>query len=386
MRLKHGLHLAYCANAQPAASWRESLDVLELQATAARAARTGGEPVGLGLWLAAVVARELEDAGTQEGFRHAIQEMGCYVFTINGFPYGNFHGAPVKREVYRPDWTTRERLDHTLRLSRLLAALLPGDVPFGTVSTLPGSFKGFGLDDSAQEAMFRNLAECAAGLDRLREQHGRGLILGLEPEPLGWFETTEETISFFKEFFAHPKTPRCAREVIGVTYDCCHLAIEYEDPHESLTMLRDAGIKVAKIHLSSALSLTPTDEALSVLRGFDEPVYLHQVIASGQGGFRRFEDLPEAFAWSSNLPASARGEEWRVHFHVPLHDAPMAPLRDTSVLDFLSLEPSTCSHLEIETYTWSVLPEPLRTERIADQISSEYEWTLTELRKRGLAD
>jgi len=273
----------------------------------------------------------------------------------------------------------------------VLAALLPHGREPGTVSTLPGSFKEFGLDDSATEPMYRHLADCAVHLDRLRDRHGREFILGLEPEPLCWFETTEETVGFLEKFFARPGTPRCAREVIGVNYDACHLAVEHEQAGTSLAQLRDAGMRVGKIHLSSALRLPPTDAALAALRKFDEPVYLHQVVArSGDGSLRRWSDLPAALAWADPLPAAARGMEWRVHFHVPLHAAPEPPLDDTrdhltDTLDFLARDPAFCLHLEMETYTWAALPGPMRAARVEDQLAAEYAWTLGELRRRGLA-
>jgi hypothetical protein len=277
-----------------------------------------------------------------------------------------------------------------VRLFEILAALLPAGAEPGTVSTLPGSFKGFKLDDSAEEQIFSNLAKCAVQLDRLRDRHGRDFILGLEPEPLCWMENTAETVAFFRKFFARPDTPRCAREIIGVTYDACHFAVEYEDAAASLETLRDAGLRLAKIHISSALRLAPTDAALGVLRNFDEPVYLHQVVARAkEGSMRRWSDLPEALAWAVERPASARGDEWRVHFHVPLHAAPLSPLADTrgdlaGIFDFLKRDPAACPHLEMETYTWAVLPAELRAERVEEQIAAEYAWTLGELRQRGL--
>ena len=393
MRLLHGRHLAYCTNVHAASSWPELHALLDgpVQEVRRRVSPKG-EPFGLGLWLSAETANDLSNTAALEELKKQLQKINAYVFTLNGFPYGKFHGALVKENVYRPDWTTRLRLDHTKRLFDLLAELLPADGSLGTVSTLPGTFKGFGLDDSAEEQMFRHLAECATHLDRLRDKYGRDFVLGLEPEPLCWLETIPETLAFFKKFFARPSTPRCAREVIGVTYDACHHAVEFEDAGENLAMLRDAGIRLAKIHLSSALRLQPTDTALVALRRFDEPFYLHQVIAKDStGALRRWRDLPEALKEMEDVPVSSRGTEWRVHFHVPLHAAPEPPLFDTraqlgDVFDFLARDPSCFSHLEMETYTWAVLPESIRSAKVEEQIAAEYAWTLGELKKRGLAD
>ncbi len=393
MRLKHGRHLTYCTNVHAAESWPAVRRMLREEAMAVKVAvAPGAKSFGLGLWLAAEAAQDLVQPGVLAELRAWLAENQFYVFTLNGFPYGKFHDTRVKEQVYRPDWTEPARLEHTLRLFEILAALLPADVAAGSVSTLPGSFKGFGLDDSAQEEMFKQLAQCAAQLDRLRDRQGKDFVLGLEPEPLGWFETTEETLAFLREFFARPDTPRCAREVIGVTYDACHLAVEYEEAGESLARLRDAEIRLAKIHFSSALRLKPTDAGLKALRSFAEPVYLHQVIArDGEGALRRFTDLPEALAWAENLTEAARGAEWRVHFHVPLQATPEPPLGDTrehltGVMDFLARDAGACAHLEMETYTWAVLPEPLRAARVEQQIAAEYAWTLGELAKRGVGE
>jgi len=393
MRLLHGRHLGYCTNVHVAASWLELQRVLDgpVQAVRERVA-PGSTPFGLGLWLSHETVESLRQPGTLEELQAWLKENHAHVFTLNGFPYGKFHGEAVKENVYRPDWTTRARLDYTMGLFELLAKVQPADAKLGTVSTLPGSFKGFALDDSAEEQMFRHISECASMLDRLRDRHGRDFILGLEPEPLGTLETTAETRAFFQKFFARKDTPKCAREVIGVTYDACHLAVEFEDAATSLGALRDAGLRLAKIHLSSALRLRPDDSSLAVLQKFEEPVYLHQVIVRGKdGSLRRWRDLPEALEWAKDLPVNARGTEWRVHFHVPLHAAPEPPLGDTrenlaGVFDFLAQDPAACSHLEMETYTWAVLPESLRAAKVEGQIAAEYVWTLAELRKRGLAE
>jgi hypothetical protein len=393
MLLLHGRHLGYCTNVHAASSWPALRAMLDgpVQAVRERVA-PGQEPFGLGLWLSAEAANDLFATAAMEELKAQLAEIHAYVFTLNGFPYGKFHGTPVKENVYRPDWTTRARLDHTMCLFDLLAELLPADASLGTVSTLPGSFKGFGLDDSAEEQMFRHLAECATHLDRLRDKHGRDFVLGLEPEPLCWLVTIPETLAFFKKFLARPGTPRCAREVIGVTYDTCHHAVEFEDAGASLAKLRDADIRLAKIHLSSALRLIPDNESLAALRRFDEPVYLHQVVArDARGALRRWRDLPEALTDAEQLSPDRRGAEWRVHFHVPLHAAPEPPLFDTrvqlaDVFDFLARDPTACSHLEMETYTWAVLPESLRSAKVEEQIAAEYEWTLGVLKKRGLAE
>jgi hypothetical protein len=261
----------------------------------------------------------------------------------------------------------------------------------GSVSTLPGSFKAFGTDQSGLNRMFDHLRELAEFLEDLSETSGRDLHLGLEPEPLCLFETTGETLKFFALMLDRfPKHPALLKR-IGVNYDTCHLAIEFEEPRQALKRLTDHGLRLSKLHLSSALRLKPTPSALERLALFQDQVYLHQtIIRDGDEPLRRFTDLPDALAFAQRHP-EALGEEWRVHFHVPLHAAPdeSAGLLDTregllGALDVLAETPALCRHLEMETYTWEVLPQAMRSSDVADQLAREYAWTLDALAKRGL--
>ena len=145
------------------------------------------------------------------------------------------------------------------------------------------------------------------------------------------FETSKETVTFFEKLHEGLSTEQSERlrRNIGVNYDTCHLAIEFEEPQDAIGRLRAAGIRISKIHLSSALRLKPTSEAVERLAAFQDEVYLHQVVVGVEGkAVRRFRDLPEAFAWNRESPAEA-GDEWRVHFHVPILSQPEALFDDT---------------------------------------------------------
>jgi hypothetical protein len=271
----------------------------------------------------------------------------------------------------------------------LLVRLLPEDdlSVGGSVSTLPGSFKEFITDDTQVDAICMTLRLCAEHVQRLRDETGRDLHLGLEPEPLGLFETSQETVDFFERLTNGVDDREAFLKVMGVNYDTCHLAVEYEDPGDALGRLREAGIRVSKLHLSSALCLEPTAAALEALKAFHEEVYLHQVVVrDGDAALRRFRDLPDAFAWAEEN--EARGDEWRVHFHVPLHARPAAPFGDTrdhieGLLGLMKADPGLCSHLEMETYTWEVMPEAMQEGDVVDQLAKEYGWTLEGLRGAG---
>jgi hypothetical protein len=388
MRLKHGLHLAYCANIHRGESWPETLANLESYALAVRRQVCPDRPYGLGLRLSDQASRELSDPQALVAFQRWLERTGCYVFTINGFPYGRFHGTRVKEAVYQPDWTTTERLDYTNRLFDLLAELVPGDVA-GSVSTVPGSFKDLIRTEEQGRAMRQNLWRCLDHLAALSERTGKKLQLGLEPEPLCYLETSEETVRFFEQMRDdRPGDPRLARH-LGVTYDTCHLAVEFEEPAAAVRRFQQHGVCLSKIQLSSALRLRATREACHALSGFHDEVYLHQVVTrSADGALTWFKDLEDALAGAPQSEDRS-AEEWRIHFHIPLHCRP-AMLFDTTsdhlvgVLDLLEETPQLCPHLEMETYTWEVLPPAMKNRHVVDQLVAEYTWTLQHLRKRGL--
>ena len=385
MKISNQAHLAYCTNVHRGNSWEETFDSLERYVMEVRKSVAPSERFAIGLRLGAEAARELSYADEITKFRRWLDQNDAYVFTINGFPYGNFHGSPVKEEVYRPDWTTNERLNYTLALFTILEQLLESGEE-GSVSTLPGSFKEFVPNHDIPEVMIKNLNTCALEIEKLAGPKNLDLHLGMEPEPLGLFETTPETISFFDHLFLQADDPEITRKRIGVNYDCCHLAVEFEDAHEGLDALINHEIRLSKLHLSSALTAKPNESNLQRLKDFIEPVYLHQV-ALGQNGrcIGRIKDLDLAIA-SYEAGKINEADEWRIHFHVPLHASPGGDLGDTRIhvidtLFWLSKNPNACSHLEMETYTWEVMPEELQAGTVVEQVAREYEWTLEQIRK-----
>ena len=379
MHLAHGRHLAYCTNIHRGEDWPETFAALRTHTLAVRArVCPPDEPFGIGLRLSDLASRQLAaEPKTRDDFRRWLEENNAYVFTINGFPFGRFHGTRVKEQVYAPDWTADARVEYTCRLFDLLAEWLPPGVG-GSVSTLPGSFKGF---DADEDAMRRNLRRCAAHITRASERTGRALSLALEPEPLCWFENTAETLDFFARLGGGDLP-------IGVCFDACHFAVEYEPARTALEALTAAGVPVAKLHLSSALKVRPLPAVRQALRAFADDVYLHQTIIrrNGSGALTRCLDLAPALDSS----AAESGDEWRIHFHVPLHSPPGDGFDTTTAdllgaLDWLQKNPSLCQHLEMETYTWEVLPPELRSASVEEQLTREYEWTLARLRERSLA-
>ncbi|MDB6137210.1 MAG: hypothetical protein JWO94_282 [Verrucomicrobiaceae bacterium] len=389
MLLNHGIHLGYCTNIHRGESWDQTWWGLREHTLKVRQrVAKPDQPYGIGLRLSARAAQELNTPCMIAEFQEWLEMNHCYVFTINGFPYGDFHGTRVKEQVFKPDWTSPERLRYTNELFDILAQLLPKGMA-GSVSTLPGSHKTFGLTSDDIALIFQNLKACREHIEKVSLATGHELHLGMEPEPLGLFETSGETLKFFGLYAdAHPQD-RDFFKFIGMNYDTCHLAIEFEEAQEALARITGAGIRLSKLHFSNALRLKPTAENIERLSRFDEPVYFHQVVVSdGDLPLRRFKDLDVALDYARQSPNDL-GEEWRVHFHIPLHARPGNGFEDTSshvlgAMDWLAANPAKCSHIEMETYTWEVLPEAMRSESVDDQLVKEYDWTLGEMEKRGI--
>ncbi|XXX78554.1 metabolite traffic protein EboE [Sorangium sp. So ce134] len=413
-------HLTYCTNIHPGETWPEvkrSLEahLLEIWSRAAggrEGARPGGgdgadgagpgerRRHGVGLRLSARAAAELAAPAELEAFRDFLERNGLYVFTLNGFPYGRFHGAPVKEQVYLPDWLDDERLAYSDLLATLLAALLPDDAGLmGSVSTVPGAFRPRvrGRDDA--EAMARRLIRHAARLVEIRRRTGKRVALALEPEPCCFLETTPEAIGFFTDHvFARERARELAalcgmslpdaevalREHLGLCFDACHMAVEFEDAPASLAALRAAGVGVHKVQISAGLRARVAERdpaTLARLRAYAEDVvYLHQVVERRGSALVRYLDLPEALSALEREGASpeARPEEWRIHFHMPIFRGFEGALATTqpelaALLSHLREAPAT-QHLEVETYTWDVLPEDQRRGGLVEAVARELRW------------
>jgi sugar phosphate isomerase/epimerase len=395
-RLPGNVHLTYCTNIHAGESWDEVLQSLERHVPAIKAQVSPAAPFGLGLRLSAIAADALSAPETLGEFRDFLRRHDVYVFTINAFPYGPFHGRRVKEDVYQPDWLTPERLSYTDRAASILAALLP-DGMVGSVSTVPGTFKPVAAArPGAARAMADAMARHVAALVDLRRRTGREIVLALEPEPCCFLETTDETLAFFRDHLhAEASTAIVARETgmspgeagdalrrhIGVCYDVCHGAVEFEDPVEAFARLSQAGIRIPKVQLSSALRLPEIGEDTErKLSAFNDGVYLHQVVERRHGSLTRHVDLEPAFA---ALRAGNAGGEWRVHCHVPVFLEVAGSFHSTQPTLRTALgavrSGFVTPHLEVETYTWDVLPAELRESSRADAIAREMRWVLQEL-------
>ena len=389
------LHLTYCLNIHPGEKWADNFAAIQTHALAVKQRVAPDQYFGLGLRIAHHAAAEL--AGSErlvDEAREFLAEHQMYVFSINGFPYGRFHAGSVKEKVYAPDWRTPERRDYTMLLADVFANFLPPDVD-GSISTVPCSFKPWIQDDGDRIVMAKNLAAVVAYLAALHDETGQEIHLGLEPEPDCYLETTEEMISFYNNALLTAGVDEVARilgytraqaEVamrchLGVCLDTCHAALQFEDPLASLRAYRAEGIRISKIQISAALAGIASPALWTALQPFAEPVYLHQVKATTKDGSRvAWYDLPTALDEAPNFPEL---DQVRVHFHVPLFFQGNGAFHSTAATltpDFFhELREGACSHLEIETYTYDVLPESMRTDDVVKSIAREYSWVLGQL-------
>lgn len=385
MKLSHHLSLAYCTNVHRGEGWEETFAGLRDHAMRVRDRVSPGRTYVLGLRLGHRAAEELSQPETLKQFRHWLDRENCIVAGINGFPYGAFHGQAVKDQVFAPDWCDPARLAYTQKLFELLATFNPPD-KIGTVSTLPGTFKGFGRTPDELRVMRQNLLACGDYVRRLRDRTGVTLRLALEPEPIGHAENTPEAIQLFAQLRAEETSRGLVDETLGICYDTCHFALQYEEAHEAITRLHQGGAPILKYHLSSALSLKPTPVALARLAKMHEPTYLHQTMGrTHDGKIVRFKDIPLAMAAMEQLKTL---EEVRVHFHVPVNAERLSDELATTQAHLRAtiaeLGHGPARELEIETYTWEVLPPEVRTADVADMIAAEYRWTLAALAQVGI--
>ncbi len=391
-------HLSYCSNIHPGESWDEVLNSLRLHIPPIKAQLSPKAPFGIGLRLSAVAAQDLARPSAIAELLEFLADHHCYVYTINGFPYGTFHGDAVKENVYLPDWTDAARLNYSNTLADVFAQILPPHMT-GSISTVPGAFKSSVQRESDVEQMTDYFIQQAAYLVGIERRTGKHIVLALEPEPCCYLETIEESIEYFDQhLYGASACERFAklthvtldvaedllRSHLTLCLDLCHAAVEFESCNNCIDALENAGIAIGKVQISSGLRL-PNLSAKNkhLLEPFIDKVYLHQVVEQHNGTLNRFEDLPAAL---DALDDSEQEREWRVHFHVPIFLDNLGDFSSTrffveQALQRHAIKPIS-EHLEIETYTWDVLPDVYRTQSIDDAIVREFNWVIDSLRQQ----
>lgn len=388
-------HLTYCTNIHPGENWMDHFAAIRENFPMIKEKISPEIRMGLGLRLSNEASIELIKKENLAEFKQWLKECDTYVFTMNGFPYGGFHNTIVKDKVHTPDWTTVERVDYSLRLFHILSALLPEDMD-GGVSTSPLSYRLWfnskdSLEDCRQKAT-ENIIHVIENLIQIHKSTGKLLHLDIEPEPDGVLETGEEFIDWFENDLLRIGIPvikeklkvsrqhaeDLIKEHLRLCYDVCHFAIGYEPHKKIINEVLRRGIKVGKIQISAALKCKMNERDRKSIRlnfeKFNERTYLHQVVAKVSGGnLLRYPDLPQAL----NEIENPLVKEWRAHFHVPIFAKSFDALSSTQeeIKEVLALQkehPFT-NHLEVETYTWDVLPAELKLP-MQNSITRELQW------------
>lgn len=402
MDLGDGLgELTYSTLVHPGDTWEEMRTSLREFVPAVKARVSPHRSFGVSLRLSAASAHALVDDDAElEATCAFLDENDLYVFTVNAFPYGPFKGRRVKEQVYEPDWSTTDRASYTCAVADVLTRITSEHVE-PTIQTAPLAFRPNVSGADYVGAMTGHLLDVVAHLVDVERRTGRRVKLALEPEPACFLETTAETVDYFEQTVYSPGIVRALaakagiavseaigalRRHLGVVFDICHQAVGFEDIPSSLALLEGAGIPVFKLQEAAALWMPDvTDDTVQALSTFTDTIYLSQTTQLKDDVLTEFLNLEDAIAAREADPGP---REWRTHFHVPVFLDDLGPFRTTrfaieQALAVHARSPQS-NHLEIETYTWDVLPEHLKTGDVVDYVSRELEWVReTALREAG---
>ena len=397
MNLGNGLgHLTYSTLVHPADNWEQLWSSVQTYLPQVKARVSPNQPFGVCLRLAAPSAATLAaNAAERTKLRRFLDDHDMYVYTVNAFPYGAFKGTVVKEQVYEPDWRTAERTQYTINVADILAELAPEDVS-PSIQSAPLGFKPRVTGPDVVASYTQHVLQVAAHLVGIEARTGRTVTLGLEPEPRCFLETTDETVAYFRDHLYSGSSATALaklaqipiseahgalRRHIGVTFDIGHQAVGFEDIPASLQKLVDAGIPIFKLQEAAAMYMPQvTESTVEALAQYAKTVYLSQTVEKKNGRITWFLNLEDAFAAWKTDPGP---REWRTHFHVPVFLDDLGPFRTTrfaleEALKFHKATPLS-RQLEIETYTWDVLPTHLKTGDIVEYVCREIEWVRGQL-------
>src|SRR5215468_5242905 len=387
MDLGKGLgHLTYSTLVHPGDDWAQMWDSLITYVPKVKARIAPGERFGVSLRLSASSAQTLVTSKPErEKLKKFLADHDMYLYTVNAFPYGAFKGTVVKEQVYEPDWRSEERTRYTMNVADVLAHVVPAGIS-PSIQSAPLGFKPRVTGNDVVASFTNHVLRVAAHLVALEARTGRTVTLALEPEPYCFLETTDETVEYFtKHLYSGEAAETLAklaqipiseahvalRRHVGVVFDICHQAVEYEDIPASLQKLVDAGIPIFKLQEAAAMRVPDvTQKIVDTLQRYAKTIYLTQTVEKKDGKLTRFLNLEDAFAaWKAN-PGP---REWRTHFHVPVFLDSLGDFGTTrfaieDALRFHKANPLS-RQLEIETYTWDVLPDHLKTGDIVDYVT-----------------
>jgi hypothetical protein len=388
--------LTYSTLVHPADDWEQLWNSLNTYLPKVKARIAGNRSFGVCLRLSANTAQTLAaSAAERDKLKKFLGDNDMYVYTANAFPYGAFKGAVVKEQVYEPDWRSEERTRYSINVADVLADVCPAGIA-PSIQTAPLGFKPRVTGEEVVASYTDHVLRVVAHLVALESRTGCTVQLALEPEPFCFLETTDETIAYFnRHLYSGAAAEKLAslahmpvseahgalRRHLGVVYDICHQAVEYENISESLQKLTDAGIPIFKLQEAAALHIPEvTQGAVDTLKRYAKTIYLTQTLEKRNGKFNRYLNVDDAIAAFETDPGP---REWRTHIHVPVFLDDLGAFRTTrfAIEDALRLhkQKPLSRQLEIETYTWDMLPESLKTGDIVDYVCRELEWVRSQL-------
>jgi hypothetical protein len=397
MDLGKGLgHLTYSTLVHPADDWPQLWDSLQTYLPAVKRRISPDAPFGVCIRLSHLTAAELSsNKAERDKLKAFLTDQDLYVYTANAFVYGVFKNTQIKEQVYEPDWRTPERREYTKQVADILADICPAWAT-PSIQTAPLGFKPRVTGPDVVAAFTENVLQVCAHLVHLEQTTGTLLTLGLEPEPRCYLETTDETITYFQDYlYTGQAAARLAtlaripmdtalgalRRHLGVVFDIGHQAVGFEDIPESLQKLVDAGIPIVKLQEAASMYIGEvTDEKIEALQRFATTIYLSQTVECRGDHLEHYLNLEDAFAgWQTDKTP----RQWRTHFHVPVFLEAFGPLHSTqfALAQALAMHKQTplSRHLEIETYTWDVLPDQYKTGDIVEYVCRELEWVKGQL-------
>jgi sugar phosphate isomerase/epimerase len=398
MDLGNGLgHLTYSTLVHPADDWEQLWNSLNTYLPKVKARFAGNKSFGVCIRLAAKTAETLANSKPdREKLKKFLGDNDMYIYTANAFVYGHFKGDKVKEQVYEPDWRGEERTQYTINVANVLADVCPSGIA-PSIQSAPLGFKPRVTGNDVISSFTNNVLRVVAHLMQLESKTGRTVQLALEPEPYCFLETTDETIAYFRDHLysgaaveklaklAHvpiAEANEALRRHLGIVYDICHQAVEYEDIAASLQKLVDAGVPVFKLQEAAALHIPEvTQPVVDTLKRYAKTIYLTQTLEKRNGKLTKFLNVDDAIAAFEKDTGGPR--EWRTHIHVPVFLDDLGQFRTTrfaiaDALKFHKQKPLS-HHLEVETYTWDMLPESLKSSDIVDYICRELEWVKGQL-------
>jgi hypothetical protein len=392
MDLGRGLgHLTYSTLVHPADNWDQLWTSLNTYLPRVKARVSPDAPFGVCIRLAAPTAELLAASAAERAkLKRFLADHDLYVYTVNAFPYGAFKGTIVKEQVYEPDWRTEARTQYTLNVADILADITRAEIS-PSIQTAPLGFKPNVTGPDVIASYTEHVLRVAAHLVQLEARTGRTVTLAIEPEPHCFLETTDETVAYFTgHLYTGAAAGRLAqlaaiplseahvalRRHIGIVFDIGHQAVGFEHIPTSLQTLVDASVPIFKLQEVAAMHIPEvTQEAVDALAQ-----YVTQTVEKKDGHLTKFLNVEDAFAAWKTDPGP---REWRIHFHVPVFLEDLGAFRTTrfALEEALAFHKATplSRQLEIETYTWDVLPDHLKTGDIVDYVCREIEWVKGEL-------